>query len=836
MKIIKSIILLLFFSITSWSSTEGIYSVDNRRYVCQTERDSVYSSDEYMKLARSICLLVPKWRVEELWGTGAGVPVDYPSGGINLHLFGKLQEYILHGYGEDSTKYSVSNTIKFYNDLVVGCQDIGTGVMIGDRQILTVDHIFESADPSDYVAIFNWTATNADMYKNVNFEPYYFFRIIGYDTYDGDTLKQIRLSGKTDKMDLSILKTDRIMDKDSGNIPPLTIYNSSNVKEDLVGKELFMIGHCMGLPQVLTDDAYVNANISFKMAKQMGISNLVDHTQMLTQNQFDRLSFANLDGFVGNSGSPIFVKDRKFGWNVVGIYTGGADDYYLDTMTNIVKEYIYTKDDYKNVKKFEHFQTLEGFPSFKLHCDNDCDYIHVAEKSIINKLVKGEWIKVTLPNNLSITNGVYFVMFNNFSGRRVVYYNGKPTPSIVKGFVSNGANYNVKLINPKTQEVFYNFSKSGTAHGNTTETGNVFSVSPTDDGLLTDRLNFVPNINVGEGPLVVNFNAYIPNCDSVVSCVWDFGDGVTSNLMYPCHVYTTSGLYTVKLIVQYSNYTDSLIYNDCVNILDSKDLLFINGDIKKYPIFGVKSVKLNDRVWCEDVNHIPQPVACSNGWIEAGCQSICGSLICRGSVWLRDYSKIYGDIKTSGNITYQNNVSITGDTLKNSIIPITELPLSLPSMKDLVYSSLEILSDVFIEPGNVCEISPGKYYNYTIKSNAKLKLTSGVYYFNKINLDINSFLELDEQYGPIKIYIKSNFDMKGKLIHSLPGVEGPRNFLIGFCGARTIFLDYGFSGTFIAPNSELVLGQVSKQYEGCFYANHIEVHQETLVKYIPFAY
>ncbi len=185
-------------------------------------------------------------------------------------------------------------------------------------------------------------------------------------------MKQITLDGKTDKMGLSIIKTDRIMDKTHGDIPPLNIYNTSNVKEKLVGKELFMIGHSMGLPQVLTDGAFITTNMTFEKAISRGIQNLADPTKPLTRSRFDRLCFANLDGFGGNSGSPIFVKDKKFGWNVVGIYIGGHSIDYIANTTLVIKERVYTKEDYDQLNAFEAFDTLEGFPNFKKYCDTDC--------------------------------------------------------------------------------------------------------------------------------------------------------------------------------------------------------------------------------------------------------------------------------------------------------------------------------------------------------------------------------------------------------------------------------------------------------------------------------
>ena len=266
--------------------------------------------------------------------------------------------------------------------------------MIGDRQILTVDHIFENHDPSEnWVAIFNWTETDRfENFSYIDFSPYYCFNIVGYDTFNGKKLKQITLGGK-DKMDLSIIKTDRIpaprIDFQYSPIP-LNIYNGINVKQYLVGKELFMIGHCLGLPLVLTDNAFVNNEITLDDAKEMGITNLVDSTKELTQNQFDRLCFADLDGYAGNSGSPMFVKDRANCWRIVGIFTGGPDDYCVNSI-GYIQEHKYMKGEdtsacgecYGPGKKFERFQILEGMPRFKKHCDTDCNYINIVKISDI---------------------------------------------------------------------------------------------------------------------------------------------------------------------------------------------------------------------------------------------------------------------------------------------------------------------------------------------------------------------------------------------------------------------------------------------------------------------
>ncbi len=65
-------------------------------------------------------------------------------------------------------------------------------------------------------------------------------------------------------------------------------------------------------------------------------------------------------------------------------------------------------------------------------------------------------------------------------------------------------------------------------------------------------------------PLTVNFN---DNSIGAASYQWDFGDGNTSNQRNPSHTYTTTGLYTVTLIVTNANgCSDTLIMPDYIKI------------------------------------------------------------------------------------------------------------------------------------------------------------------------------------------------------------------------------------------------------------------------------
>jgi PKD repeat protein len=67
---------------------------------------------------------------------------------------------------------------------------------------------------------------------------------------------------------------------------------------------------------------------------------------------------------------------------------------------------------------------------------------------------------------------------------------------------------------------------------------------------LAPTVSFIADNLLGEIPLTVNFTETInPGSGQVAQRLWDFGDGFTSDLENPTHIYATPGVYTVSLLV-----------------------------------------------------------------------------------------------------------------------------------------------------------------------------------------------------------------------------------------------------------------------------------------------
>jgi len=107
------------------------------------------------------------------------------------------------------------------------------------------------------------------------------------------------------------------------------------------------------------------------------------------------------------------------------------------------------------------------------------------------------------------------------------------------------------------------------------------------------------NFNVGnQNSCSGTINFYDASTNSPISWLWDFGDGNTSTQQNPIHTYTSSGTYTVSLLVTNTFGNDSLTQNNAVTInlggLNPVAPSCIPATINGTLGFGITSVRFNN--------------------------------------------------------------------------------------------------------------------------------------------------------------------------------------------------------------------------------------------------
>ena len=110
---------------------------------------------------------------------------------------------------------------------------------------------------------------------------------------------------------------------------------------------------------------------------------------------------------------------------------------------------------------------------------------------------------------------------------------------------------------------------------------------------------------------------------------------------------------------------------------------------------------------------------------------------------------------------------------------------------------------VNLEPGQATALTPGRYTSVRVASSAALTLNSGTYYFDSLQLEPQSHLNLQQDSGPVVVNATSFFQLRGQIA---PVGGGHPDLLLVEVGATDVFVETPFDGAIIAPNASLTSG------------------------------
>lgn len=171
--------------------------------------------------------------------------------------------------------YNLCENQNFEDQPVIG---IGTGFIISKDIMATADHVFET-DIDNYVVVFGCQLINSSGAVNSRIKA-------------ANIFYPKKIVNRFDNLDVVTFKVDRPFER-----PQLIWENSQSLEEK---SEIYMIGNPSGLPTKIA----LNADI-------------VDNSSI-------QFFYTSLDGFQGNSGSPIFNLCTN---KVIGVLVSGEIDY-----------------------------------------------------------------------------------------------------------------------------------------------------------------------------------------------------------------------------------------------------------------------------------------------------------------------------------------------------------------------------------------------------------------------------------------------------------------------------------------------------------------------------
>jgi RHS repeat-associated protein len=338
--------------------------------------------------------------------------------------------------------------------------------------------------------------------------------------------------------------------------------------------------------------------------------------------------------------------------------------------------------------------------------------------------------------------------------------------------------------------------------------------------------------------------------DSVVRLLWTASEGATSYRITRTDAsgpfatsetsYTDTSLvngttytYTVTAVASCGESPASEPVSATPLLATKITLHFPKGVGRDSVVFGANgTLKLNDRDKVQGAAGNAGAVSnAGSGETNLGAASSVGSVTSVASVTLRSNAQVKGDLTTAAaTITKQPGAHIGGELHKNATLtPLDELSwtVHLPTTNN---------GPVALEPNDQPPpLVPGSYSQVTAKTGAILKLSTGTYYFNGLDLESGSKLHLDKTSGPIAIYVSGAAILRGDWVDD----GGPEGDLLLVClGSMDIFVEQVFTGTIVVPNAKLSLATlpIPLVYRGTFFARDIESHQDNTIQALSFGW
>jgi hypothetical protein len=147
-------------------------------------------------------------------------------------------------------------------------------------------------------------------------------------------------------------------------------------------------------------------------------------------------------------------------------------------------------------------------------------------------------------------------------------------------------------------------------------------------------------------------------------------------------------------------------------------------------------------------------------------------------------------------------------------------------------------ADIHLEPGQAFPpssgqiLTPGSYVGrVTLKRDSVLRLGSGRYYFDDLDVQQGGILQMYHTQGHIEVYVRGSLAFSGRF-NNAAGDQYANLFVVS--NPYTTFIAEPFKGTLVATRGSIDLQ--NKQHYGAFYAAQwLQLHQGGAIHHRPLA-
>ena len=183
---------------------------------------------------------------------------------------------------------------------------------------------------------------------------------------------------------------------------------------------------------------------------------------------------------------------------------------------------------------------------------------------------------------------------------------------------------------------------------------------------------------------------------------------------------------------------------------------------------------------------------------------------------------------SAADVVLQNNVTVTGTITRNGSVLSSPVPAGAVTFPPLPPTGITV------PVGGTRNLAPGAYGPVTVFANATLRLSSGTYFMQSLDIEPGARILLDSGSQEVRVNVRTTFTFRGSVASE--GGPGPLSRLaVVVQGSTAVAVEGLFQGALYAPNATMNLGtSTARTQRGEFFARTIEVRPDVSVVHTPF--
>ncbi|MFB3132774.1 MAG: T9SS type A sorting domain-containing protein, partial [Rhodothermales bacterium] len=245
---------------------------------------------------------------------------------------------------------------------------------------------------------------------------------------------------------------------------------------------------------------------------------------------------------------------------------------------------------------------------------------------------------------------------------------------------------------------------------------------------------------------------------------------------------------------------------------------------QNFVFLAEKKIKIDGQTLSEGNIHSNEKVEFGKGKGKGkGSSTHTGDLSAVDKIKIEKDQTIDGDA-TAPTVEVKAGAMVTGTVTEGPVAPVPLPTLSFTAGGD----------NIKVKKDETLPLAPGSYGDVKVEDRATLELTTGVYFFKKLELKKEATLSVDVAAGAVEVNVvgKVKLDKKAAVALVSAGAAGSRLFTVNSLENKNIELkeESVFFGTIIAPEAKV---KIEKEafFKGAICAEEIDVKKD--VTFVP---